>query len=158
MTLDPPRSSGVSALEAMLQSCCETVQRSLDLAHGIDRAKDDHGQDVAYKRALAFMKASAKVGLALGKVQSQHSTNIRVHRSEDRAGAGPTKLSEARSKLALEAARRAGDEEFWERWSRTFHAEENRAAAEAAEAAEAAKAAEEGVPPSNSGGSNTPSS
>ena len=148
MTIGLPRSSGVSALEAMLLNCSETVQRSLDLAHSIDRKKDDHGQDVAFDRALAFMKASAKVGLALGKVQSQHSSNINVHRSEARTNAGPTRLAEARSKLAQEAARRAGDEEFWERWSRTFHAEENRAA-------EAADAAEEGVPPANFGGSNT---
>ncbi|HEX4302381.1 MAG TPA: hypothetical protein VHZ78_06285 [Rhizomicrobium sp.] len=146
MTNDPPR-RGVDLLEINLDICQEQIRKALARADAIDPARDEfgHAASAAYRDAMAFLKTSAKVGLALAKLKSEHTTNIHVHRTETRAEAGPTKLSEARSKLALEAARRAGDEEFWERWSRTFHAEENRAA----------EAAEEGVPTSNLGGSNT---
>ncbi|MEJ0042429.1 MAG: hypothetical protein WDM81_09515 [Rhizomicrobium sp.] len=73
---------GVAALEAVLESAQETARRSLELAQSIDRREDDCGQDLAYNRAIAFMKVSAKVGMALAKLKGEHTSNVTICRTE----------------------------------------------------------------------------
>jgi hypothetical protein len=74
--------SGAQSLEAGLARCQDTVAKSLDLAESIDRRRDDAAQDDAYRRALAFLKMSAKLGMALAKLKGEHTSNIRIHRTE----------------------------------------------------------------------------
>ncbi|MEI9992838.1 MAG: hypothetical protein WDM86_22760 [Rhizomicrobium sp.] len=80
MTNHTPR--GVAALEAVLESAQETARKSLELAQSISRKEDDAGQDLAYNRAIAFMKVSAKVGMALAKLKGEHTSNVTICRTE----------------------------------------------------------------------------
>ncbi len=77
-----PIPKGVAALEAVLESAQETARKSLDLAQSIDRRQDDCAQDIAYTRAIAFMKVSAKVGMALAKLKGEHTSNVTICRTE----------------------------------------------------------------------------
>ncbi|MEJ1969766.1 MAG: hypothetical protein WDN03_14195 [Rhizomicrobium sp.] len=111
----------------------------------VEHVQYDPARQADYNRALAFMKMTAKLGTVLARLNSHHSSTVHVHRTESGGTLAP-KLAQARSRLALEAAKKAGDEEYWERWTRLFHDETARA--------DAAIAAEEGDPPPKKSGSN----
>ena len=80
MANDNPR--GVAALEAVLESAQETARKSLELAQSIGWPDDEAGRDIAYSRAIAFMKVSAKVGMALAKLKGEHTSNVTICRTE----------------------------------------------------------------------------
>ncbi len=80
---------GVAALEAVLESAQETARKSLELAQSIGWPDDEAGRDVAYNRAIAFMKVSAKVGMALAKLKGEHTSNVTICRTEVHAPAVP---------------------------------------------------------------------
>lgn len=81
-TVAAPACGGVLSLEAGLARCQETVRKNLESAERIDGAKEGDEQHVAYARALAFLKMSARLGMALAKLKGEHTSNIRIHRTE----------------------------------------------------------------------------
>jgi hypothetical protein len=81
-TMDRDNPRGVAALEAVLEAAQETARKSLDLAQSINRREDDYAQDIAFNRAIAFMKVSAKVGMALAKLKGEHTSNVTICRTE----------------------------------------------------------------------------
>ncbi|MEJ0025657.1 MAG: hypothetical protein WDN01_06470 [Rhizomicrobium sp.] len=89
---------GVAALEAVLESAQETARKSLELAQSIDRREDDCGQDLAYNRAIAFMKVSARVGMALAKLKGEHTSNVTICRTE--LHAPPPRIASRRPRAA----------------------------------------------------------
>ncbi len=139
-----PVSHAARALEANLAHCSDMVRQSLEQASALTRPEDRDAQDQAFARALAFIKASAKVGLALAKVKSEFTATFNVNKRTIEPGPDP----------AVVFARQAGDEAFWQRWTETFHRAQESDAAEAARETEAVEVAEQGDTPSNFGGSN----
>ena len=131
-----PLTSGMTSLEAALARACREAEEHFDLAHSIDRNKDDYGHDQAFNRAIALIGVSAKAGMALAKMKSEFSAKFNVTRRNIQPGPDP----------ALEAARRAGDKAYWEKWSAVFAREEEKCRQ---------IEAEEGAPPQDSEGSNT---
>jgi len=87
MANDIPR--GVAALESVLEAAQETARKSLELAQSIGSPDSEAGQDIAYNRAIAFMKVSAKVGMALAKLKGEHTSNVTICRTEVHAPSPP---------------------------------------------------------------------
>jgi hypothetical protein len=81
MTESAVATRGVTAIEASLESCLQTAQRSLEFAEA--SANHQRG-DIAYNRAIAFMKVSAKLGMALAKLKGEHTSNVHIRRVETR--------------------------------------------------------------------------
>jgi len=75
---------GVTAIEASLEHCLQTAQRNLERAEACDSSADQYHGEIAYGRAIAFMKVSAKLGLALGKLKGEHTNHVHIRRVETR--------------------------------------------------------------------------
>jgi hypothetical protein len=82
---EPGPSKGFQRLEDNLELCHDTVRQQLERAAQIDPVKDQHGHAAAeaYEWALQFLKMSAKLGLALGKMRGEFTNNIRIHKPDD---------------------------------------------------------------------------
>jgi len=82
---EPGPSKGFQRLEDNLELCHQTIRKQLERAAAIDPAEDEHGHAaaMAYDQALRFLKMSAKLGLALGKMRGEFTNNIRIHKPDD---------------------------------------------------------------------------
>ena len=82
---EPGPSRGFQRLEDNLELCHETIRKQLERAAAIDPAADEYGRAAAeaYEQAIRFLKMSAKLGLALGKMRGEFTNNIRIHKPDD---------------------------------------------------------------------------
>ncbi|HXC54044.1 MAG TPA: hypothetical protein VNU97_01995 [Rhizomicrobium sp.] len=80
----PTISPGIAALEAQLALCLEEARKAMARAEAVRPEDDEYGHraDGAYGRAMRFMKMSAKLGLALGKLKGEHTSHIQIRRIE----------------------------------------------------------------------------
>ena len=120
-------------MQRLLRHCCDTVRAQLSLAASLDPITDESLSMLAYDRALKFLKMSAKIGLALGKIKGEFTNNIRISKPDD--------VRELHKRF-LSIERTSG---------RTYHVYEEALPEEVFDSYEAA---EEGAPPQISGGSN----
>ena len=72
---------GIAALEAQLDDCQQVARRNLEAAQSLVPAEGDFRQEDAYRRAIAFMKVSAKVAVALAKLKNEHTSHVHVRRT-----------------------------------------------------------------------------
>jgi hypothetical protein len=84
MTESAAATRGVTAIEALLENGLQTARRNLEVAEVCDGCDDQRHGDIAYKRAIAFMKVSAKLGMALAKLKGEHTSNVHIRRVETR--------------------------------------------------------------------------
>jgi hypothetical protein len=137
---------GVASLEAELEICREAARKALARADAIDPAYDEygHGISAAQAAALKFLKMSAKIGLALAKLKGEHTSTIRIHKTETNKPAPvldrPVRLVPPEPEKFHAAWKKFTAENFGWQW----YDEED----------DFGKTVEEGVPPSISQGSN----
>ena len=75
---------GVATLEAELELCQEQAKKALARAEAVDPRLDEYGHAAtnANADALRFLRMSAKLALALGKLKGEHTNNINVRKTE----------------------------------------------------------------------------
>ncbi len=110
---NPPKPvPGAAALANALDASLETARARIADAAAIDPALDEHGlaKKDADEIAIRYLKATAKLGLALGKVSGNQTVNIVVTRREEAPPpppvvqhVKPTPEMEERSRLIFEA-------------------------------------------------------
>ena len=86
-------SGGHVSLETALQTCEAEVRKAIARAEAVDPASDEYGHaaDNAYMRAMKFLKMTAKLGMALAKLKGEHTSNIRIVRTEEKSALPPAR-------------------------------------------------------------------
>ena len=84
MDLNTIPNKGVATLEAELELCQEQARKALARAEAVDPRLDEYGHAAtnANADALRFLRMSAKLALALGKLKGEHTNNINVRKTE----------------------------------------------------------------------------
>jgi hypothetical protein len=86
MTQDiPHHPSAITALEEQIAFCLEQARANVAYAATIDPVLDQYGhaRENAHTSALRYLRMSARLGEALGKMSTTRTTNINVTRREE---------------------------------------------------------------------------
>lgn len=73
-----PPPYGTATLETQMQLCLDETRKALARAEAVDPQADAYGHGSAneYAHAMRFLKMSAKLGLALSKLNGVHTINV----------------------------------------------------------------------------------
>jgi hypothetical protein len=164
----PAPANGVSSLEANLEICQAQIRKSLERAEAIDPRDDEYGHRLsqAHAAAMRYLKMSAKIGFALGKMKNEHTSIIHVHKTETVLSSppAPVVVPDRRNRPALveppltpaeRAERRANVDKIYNDWVASRARGEDAGGREDEDDFEEDEDREEGDPPANLGGSNT---
>jgi hypothetical protein len=80
----PPQPAGVPVLEAELSETLKAVADCFEVTKKVDTVRDEYGHRRAreIENAVALLKVSAELGVAIAKIKGEHNQNINVLRGE----------------------------------------------------------------------------
>jgi hypothetical protein len=156
--------NGLALLESTLALCQASARDNIERAQAKSRNphNDDDAAERAYKRAIAFLKVSAKLGEAMARVKGEtHMTVRRIQTQEQQLRVEfpeperPNfRTPPPRSEPPIDAATQARVNEIYEAWLAN-RAQTHGDVAAREPAANEDKAEGQGVPPSIFSGSNS---
>ena len=80
----PSQPAAVSILESELSAVLKAVGECFTVTTEVDRKRDEYGHRRAreIENAIALLKVSAELGLAIAKIRGEHNQNINVLHGE----------------------------------------------------------------------------